>query len=469
MTTLKEEEVVVGIKKRRGLNIYALLVGILIFCALLTYVVPAGFFERSDFEGRSIIVAESYSTAEATPVSPLELLTSIPAGLVDSAAIIFFILIIGGSFAILNATGTTEALIVALTRSLGDKEKLLIPILMLFFALNGSLLGAFEETLPYIVIIVPLMLALGFDALTGVAIVLVGVSVGFTAAIMNPFTIGVAQRIAELPPYSGMGFRIIIFTVMYIVAVLFVYRYAMKVRKDPSIGVYGTLQIKTRDELLGGSTRLTGQNKAILAAFVLTLATIAFGVTKYEWYIYEIAGIFLLFGIIIGFIARINTHDWVDEFMKGAAMLIPGVLIIGLARSIIVVLEQGQVMDTILYHISNLITQMPGSFTAIGMLILQSLISFIIPSGSGMAALTMPIMSPLAELVGVTRQTAILAYQFGDGIWNLIVPGVAIAGVALVGIPFSKWVRFVFPLLCIQFVIAAVFIIIAQAISYGPF
>jgi uncharacterized ion transporter superfamily protein YfcC len=286
---------------------------------------------------------------------------------------------------------------------------------------------------------------------------------------MNPFTIGVAQKIAELPPYSGIGLRIVVFLLMYAVSVIFVYRHAMRVKRDPSLGIFGTIERKSREELISSSITLETKHKWILFVFLLNLVAIAIGVIKFGWYINEIAGLFILFGVIVGIIARLNTNKIVDEFMKGASALFYGALIIGVARAIVVILEQGHIMDTILFYCASLIEELPSSFTAVGMLVLQSIISFIIPSGSGMAALTMPIMTPLSELVGITRQTAVLAFQFGDGIWNLIVPGVALAGVGMVGISYVRWVKWIFPLLLIQFGIAAVVIFIAHSIGYGPF
>ena len=469
---MEEREVIIvkkNRKKGRELNIFALLMSILVIGAVMTYIVPAGQFEREEVNGRNVIVSGSFSYIDSTPIGPIELLSSIPAGMVESAGIIFFVLIIGGAFTVLNATGATEALILTLTKKLGNNEKWLIPILMLFFALNGALLGAFEEVLPYVVILVPLVLALGFDAMTGIAIVFVGVSAGFTAAVMNPFTIGVAQRVAELPLYSGMGLRIVVFIVMYLVGVFYVYRHAMKVKRDPSKGIFGTVEPKSREELLSSSVTLTTRHKWVLATFIANLCVIAYGVIIQDWYFYEISGMFVLFAIVIATIGGLGVNGMVDEFLKGAASLVPGALIIGLARSIVVILDQGHIIDTILYGVSNVIEVLPSSLTAVGMLVLQTLISFVIPSGSGMAALTMPIMAPLADLVGVTRQTAVLAYQFGDALTNLLVPGIAVAAISMVGISYVRWVRWIFPLLSIQFGTAVIVMIIANAINYGPF
>lgn len=239
--------------------------------------------------------------------------------MVDSASIMFFVLIIGGSYGIMSATGAMEVFIVTLTRTLGNREKWLIPIMMLFFAIGGSLIGMFEETLPYIAILVPLSVALGFDAMTGAAIVLLGASVGFTSAVMNPFTFGIAQGIAELPPFSGMGFRIVVFVVMYLTAVAFVYRHAMKVKKNPAAGIYGSYEPANIDQMMNKGVVFEKRHKLILTCFLLNMVTIAIGVIEFGWYITEIAGLFILLGMIVGVIGRLSANKMVDAFMKGAA------------------------------------------------------------------------------------------------------------------------------------------------------
>lgn len=455
--------------KEKEMNVFVLLLSILAVCIVLSYIIPSGQYVREDINGRSVVVPDSFHYTDSASLGVIDILNSIPTGMIEVAGIAFFIMIIGGAFAVLNATGATEALIVALSKKLSNKEKWIIPILMLFFALNGALLGAFEETLPYIAIVVPLVMALGFDAMTGVGIVFLGVSAGFMSAIMNPFTIGVAQRIAELPLYSGMGLRAVVFVIMYSVAVAFVYRHAMKVKRNPLLGIYGTVERKSKEDLLDSKISLTKRHKLILCYFILNLTITVIGVMKFGWYLNEISGIFILFTIAVGLLGGLNANEISKEFIQGVATMVYPVLIIGMARAIVVVLEQGEVMDTILFAFSNVIQGLPGSVNAVGMLFLQSVISFIVPSGSGMAALTMPILTPLSDIVGITRQTAVLAFQFGDGIWNLLLPGIALAGAGMVGISYVRWVKWVFPLLIVQFGIAIVIIIVANAIQYGPF
>ncbi|WP_243014024.1 YfcC family protein [Brevibacillus borstelensis] len=460
-----------SLSKVKEINVFVLLFAVLAIAVVLTYLIPAGEYGRVDVNGRSVVDPQSFQFIESSPVKPLGLVNSVHTGMEEAAGIIFFVLIIGGTFGILTATGAIEALIVTLSRKLQNQEKWLIPIMMFFFAMGGSLMGMAEETIPYIAIMIPLAVALGFDAITGAAIVLVGASVGFTSAIMNPFTVGVAQGIAELPTFSGAAYRIAIFAVMYIVSVGFVYRYAMKVKKDRSHGFFGNFEGKDASELLRGDIVLTTRHKWILGCFVVNFVVLAFGVIKYGWYITEIAGLFLLLGIVIGLIGKLSSNTIVESFMKGASGVIAGALVIGVARAVVVVLNEGHILDTILYYAAALINEIPATLTAFGMLVLQTIISFIVPSGSGMAALTMPIMTPLADLVGVTRQTAVLAYQFGDGISNIFIPtsGYFMAGLAIAGIPWMRWMKWILPLILLQYGIAIAAVVVAQLIGYGPF
>ncbi|MFM1651052.1 YfcC family protein [Brevibacillus sp. B_LB10_24] len=456
------------LKKKRELNVYVLLLIVLLLAAIATYVLPAGEYTRQDVDGRSVVVPNTYQTIESTPVSLMSLIGSIHTGMVEASSIIFFVLIIGGTFGILTATGTIEAFISTLSRKLANQEKWLIPIMMLFFAMGGALMGMAEETLAYLGIMIPLAVALGFDVMTGAAIVLVGASVGFTTAVMNPFTVGIAQGIAQLPPFSGMGYRIILFVVMYLVSVFFVYRYAMKVKRDRGYGFFGDGKFTATES---AELKLERRHKAVLGCFLLNFVVLAYGVVKFEWFITEIAGLFTLLGIVIAVVGRLSAGETVSAFMKGAAGLISGALIIGVARAIVVILTNGHVIDTILYSASSAIHHLPPALSVVGMYILQGVIHLIVPSGSGQAALTMPIMAPLADLVGVTRQTAVLCFSMADGIGNIIFPtsGYFMAGLALAGIPWSRWAKWIFPLIMTQYGIGLVSVIVAQLFGYGPF
>jgi len=459
------------IKKERKINVFALLLVILLIATALTYVLPTGEYAQIDVNGHSSVDPNSFKSIAATPVGLFDMVKAIHSGMVEAGNIIFFVLIIGGFFGVLSATGTIEVLISTMARQLATREKLLIPIMMLFFAVGGSLMGMAEETLAYIPLLVPLALALGFDTMTGTAIVLVGASAGFTTAIMNPFTVGIAQGIAELPTFSGMGFRLVLFVIVYLVSVIFIYRYAMKVKKNPSIGFYGKYSVEQTNDLLTSKAKLSSRHKWILTAFLVNYIILAFGVIKYQWYITEIASLFIILTIAIGIIGKLSIDDVVKSFTGGSASLINGALIIGVSRAILVVLNQGHIVDPMLHGVSEVIKHIPASLSVIGMYNFQAAIHFILASGSGHAALTMPIMAPLADLIGITRQTAVLSFSFADGIGNIIFPtaGTLMAGLAIAGIPWTKWAKWIFPLILVQYVIGLVAVVIAHLMNYGPF
>ncbi|PER61431.1 YfcC family protein [Bacillus cereus] len=457
-------------RKEWKINVFAMLLVLLVIAAVITHILPAGKYEQIEKNGYTTVDPNSFKWIESTPLGFFDTVKSIPTGMVEAANIIFFILIIGGFFGVLKASGTVEALVSTMAKKLANREKLMIPIIMLFFALGGSLMGMAEEALVYVPLFIPLALAVGFDTITGTAMVLVGASVGFTTAIMNPFTVGLAQGIAGLPMYSGMGFRLVLFVVIYVIAVTFVYRHAMKVKRDPASGIYGKFDTNKQDSLLTAKVGLTKRHKWILTAFLINYIILVFGVIKYEWYIKEIAALFIILTIIIAILGKISLDDTVESFTQGSASLIGGALIIGVSRAILVVLNQGHIIDPLLYQVSEGMEHISPFLSVVGMYNFQVAIHFILASGSGHAMLTMPIMAPLADLLDITRQTAVLSFSFADGIGNIIFPtgGTLMAGLAIAGISWTRWARWILPLILIEYLIGLIAVIIAHLIGYGP-
>lgn len=458
-------------KEKNGINVFVLLFCLIVLSAGLTYIIPAGEFERATIDGREVIQPDKFSFIEGQATGFLDIFSNIHSGMVLGSSIIFFVLIVGGSFGILSATGALDSFITMLSVKMAHRGKLLIPVLMFFFAVAGSLMGMSDETIVYIGILAPLAVALGFDAITGFAIVTLGASVGFSSAVMNPFTVGIAQDLAGLPTFSGIFFRITLFIVLYITAVWYVYRYAGKVQKDPSIGLFGNYKPGEQQALSDLPSTMATRHKLVLLVFLMNFIVLMYGVIKLDWYITEIAGLFLMFGIIMGLIGKLSPSKIADSFIKGAGQLIGGAIIIGLAQTILVIFKDAQLMDTILFYTAGALDVLPSALNAVGMFVFQLFLNFLVPSGSGQAALTMPIMAPLADMTGVTRQTAVLAFQLGDGMSNLIFPTVSflMAGLAMVGISWTKWMRWVFPFMLIQVSIAIIALLIAQLIQYGPF
>lgn len=452
-------------------HVFALLFMIVIAAALTTYIVPSGEYERMQTEdGRTIVVDGTYVETEADPAGFWDVFQAVHAGMVAAADIIFYIFIVGGAFGILRASGTVEAMVGSISLKMKGRENLLIPVLMTLFSLSGAMLGLAEETMPYITIMVPLALMLGYDSMVGTAIVLLGTASGFTAAFMNPFTLGVAQGIAELPIFSGLGLRVIFWVIYLGLSIAFVMRYAAKVKKSPALStLYETdLQRSYHHEPTRELKTLSQRQQWALVILAASMLALAYGVISQGWFTKEISGLFLLMGIVIGFVCRMTINEIAESFIEGCKVIVIGALVVGVAHGILVVLQEGKIMDTILYGLSQAVGSLPTSFAAIGMYITQCFMNYLVPSGSGQAALTMPIMAPLSDLVGVSRQTAVLAYQFGDGISNIFTPtsGYFMAGLALAGISWIQWAKWIWPLIVAQYILGAIFITFAHLIGY---
>lgn len=471
---MKEDATVNVEKKKFKLKMphtFVLLFCIAVVAGLLTYVIPAGSYDRIDFEGRQIVDPATYHAVDATPATLFQVLKAFPKGLEQAAAIVFFIFIVGGSFFVVQKSGAIDAGIAAAVRKTSNKGILIIPILSIVFAFGGGIYGMAEECLPFIPALVILCISLGYDSMTGAAIALVATCSGFTGAFLNPFTVGVAQGIAELPLFSGLGFRLVVFSVMVAITITYLILYCLRIKKNPEKSLMHEIDKKREINLDLNNTKFTAQHKIILLVVLATFALLVFGVLKYGWYIQEISGLFFGMAIIVGIISRRGLNQLAEDFLEGCALLAYGALVVGMARGILVIFTDSNVIDTIIWGMANAIQGLPSTITSIGIYVAQIIISAIVPSGSGMAALTMPVLSPLADIVGVTRQTTVLAYQFADGFTNVITPlsGYFMAGLALAGIPYQKWIKWIMPLAAIWWVAGGIFVVIADAIHYGPF
>lgn len=474
-TALKEENA----SKNRVMKVphtYVLIFSIIILVALLTYIIPAGEYDRVKdvTTGRTIVDSTSFHIVESSPVNIFELLTAIPKGMKDASTITFFIFIVAGAFQMITATGAIEAGILRVASSLKGREQLLIPIFIFLFSLTGAFLGFAEENLVFIPVAIALARALGYDALVGVSLVTIGGAVGFDSAMMNPFTVGVAQGIAELPLFSGIVFRFIIWIVFATISTLYIMKYAKRIRNNPELSIVASLEkevIKNNSIDFYSENKLKTSHYLVFLTLLIGFVVIIFGVYKFEWYIDEIAAVFLGMGIISGFIGRISPNQLAQEFIGGAKSIIFGALVVGIARAILIVMQEGMILDSIIHYLAGAITNLPTSLAAIGMFLIQICINFFVPSGSGQAATTMPIMVPLADLLGITRQTAVLAFQFGDGFSNDIIPTAStlMATLSIANIPYEKWVKYFWKLFMIWVIVGSIFIAIATQISYGPF
>jgi uncharacterized ion transporter superfamily protein YfcC len=449
-----------------------------ILAQLLTYVIPAGSFDRvENADGRLQVVSGSFHLTPETPaLSPFASLTAIPKGFSGAHEIIFFVFIIGGAFAVLRATGALDAGMGALLRRWGDRPFWLVAGGTTLFAIGSSTIGFGEEYFPFIPVLISMSLALGYDRLTAIAIVLVGYGVGFGAATINPFTVFIAQDIAGLQPASGLWFRLALAAVFIPIGVHHVWSYAKKVGRDPAASLIADVDVPDGASISGSESPdamadhppPTTTQKLILASVGLAMFLLVYGLSQWDWYLDELQGVFVALTLVIAIIARMSPDRVAVTFGVGAASLTSVALLIGVARGIQVVLDEGGVVDTMVYGISVPLQVLPGTLSAVGMFFMQSLANFFIPSGSGQAFVTMPIMAPLADLVGVSRQVAVLAFQFGDGFSNILIPTqyVLVGALAMAGVPYDRWLRFILPLMVKVWIAGSIALVVAVWIGY---
>ncbi len=453
---------------------YVIVAFIVLVMAALTWVIPPGSYdyEEIDVNGRmkSIAVDGTFhylDESEANPTGILAYFKSLYTGCVDAADIIFVIFTCAGTFGILVKTGAFHAGIGTVLRKMGNKDILLVPILMSVFALGSSMFGMLSEFYGFIPLMVGLGVAMGYDAMYGFSIIALGEYVGFMGATLNPYTVTVAQTIAGVPIYSGMGFRVFALVCFILAASAYVIVYGKKIQRDPRLSVvYGhqSIHALNREEL--EQYKMDAKAVSIIITVLATLVFLMYGMMKLGWGYGELAGLFIAMSIVAAGISGWTPNRWVDEFMVGVKTIVWGGLLTGVAKAIVVVMEDAQIKDTIIFALANGLKSLPSVVSAQTMLVAQTVLNFFIPSGSGQAAATMPIMAPLADMLGVSRQVACLAFQFGDGLSNLVWPTCGCVIIcALGGIPLQKWWKWFLPLGGILFVMQMALIALAMAIG----
>lgn len=442
---------------------------LVIIVLAMSWVVPSGEYERVKVqtnEGeRTVTVAGTYKEVQKIYLGPDMVLTSPIKGFMDGALLICFLLVIGGSFAVLQETGAVEMSIHRLTEAISARpylEGLLIPVLMIIFSLAGSIFGMAEEVIPFVLIFIPLARRLGYDSIVGVAIPFLGAASGFAAAFFNPFTVGIAQSIAGIPLYSGLGYRLVTWVVGTTVMIGYVVWYARRVKRDPAIS-------PVRDIDAGrGSTEpsaaATGSwtlgHILTLVLFVASMVLLVVGVLQWKWYIDQIAVLFLGMGIVLGISGGLGPSQIARTFVAGAKDMVGVVFIVACARALLVITQEAKILDTMLYAASGTLSALPRGVIAQVMFGIQSVINFFIHSGTAQAALTMPIMAPLADLVGITRQTAVYAFQLCEFI-NPILPtsAVTMGVLGAAKIPWERWARWFLPLMLILCVLSCLLLV----------
>ncbi|ASJ72276.1 YfcC family protein [Granulosicoccus antarcticus] len=457
---------------------YTILFLLIIFVAALSWVIPAGSYDRamSDSVGREIAVAGTYKTVESNPQGFFDVMLAPVAGFYDPDSyaasaidVALFVLFLGGFLGIVNATGSIDTGIRSAMRRLKGHEIWMIPIMMSLFAIGGTTYGMAEETLAFYGILVPVMIAAGYDAVTGIAIILIGAGVGVLGSTINPFATVIAANSAGIPFTDGIVLRSIMALGGLAISAAYVMRYAKRVKQDPANSVvakqaeaHRKLFLKDNEQDQQGATLNTTQ-KIVLVIFAMTFVVMIWGVSSQGWYMARMSALFLGSAILVGLVSRMGEKNITANFVDGARELLGVALIIGLARGIVVIMEQGMIADTILHSAEQSLGGLPELAFINLMFWIEVGMSFFVPSSSGLAVLSMPILAPLADFAGVGRDLVVTAYQSANGLVNLINPtfAVVVGGLAIGRVSYDRWLVFIWPLLLILTVFITVVISLA--------
>lgn len=431
----------------------------------LTWIIPAGEYSYNVINNRHVLIPGSYQVSAQNPQGLFAFLTAPIKGFVQASLIIGFCFLVGGSFGILNKTGAIDAglfYMIRRTRNNPRSKKLVIAFLMVLFSICGATFGMSESVLVFIMLTIPLARAMGYDSITGISISFLAAGVGFAGAVINPFTIGIAQGIAGLPLFSGWEYRLFVWLIFTSAAIIFVLSYVRRLEINPALSpVYKSDRENKQQTDAADEIELTRGRRLVLVLLFVVLGLIIYGSNQWSWYINEISAVFIGLGILSALISGLKISEAMQAFVSGAKDMVMAALIIGMAKGLLVIAEDGKIIGTMLFYVAQYANKFHTVVAVEMMFVFQGFLNFFVPSGSGQAALTMPIMAPLSDLVGISRQTAVLCFQFGDGIFNMIIPtsGVTMGALSIAGIPYNKWAKWLFPLILILVVLALLLLI----------
>ncbi|PMH45927.1 short-chain fatty acid transporter [Vibrio sp. 10N.286.49.B3] len=470
MTTADTRPVQQAIPEKEVNHPFLSLVIMVIIAAIATYFIPAGEFERVMIDGRAVIDPDSYTLIESNPTTLSSFFESFFKGFTSASGVMGVVAFVGGAFGVIKRMGILDTSVVALTTKLNKQGLYVIaPVIMIAIFFNVTFTGMRELDVIFIALMIPICIKLGYDAMTALGVVLLSSCAGFAAALANPFFTGIAHSIAELPMYSGMWYRFLVGMFMLLTGIAYVLTYARKVKADPTRSLlYGTGY--SYDAKIEAKV-LTTREKAAGITFLAIFGYMIFGTLKMSFGFTEIAGCFVAMAIIPGLVGGLSPNRICDYWTKGVSDVMVAVLIIFFARSVLTIMEDAMIVDSVIYYLAQIISGSSQLAAAAGIYFSQALINLFIPSGSGQAVITMPIIIPLADIGDVTRQVAVLASQLGDGISNYIYPtnGGLLAVLAIAQVPYGKWVKFFLPLFIFWSATALIAVVIAQAIELGPF
>ena len=455
-------------------NTYVIIILMMIVAVLLTWIIPSGEFERvkDEVSKQSIIIPGTFKYIENNPISLFKIPVYIMKGLAKASDIVFLVIIVGGAFNIIIETGMFQSFAGRLTKIFSNKEVLIIPAFSTIFALACTTMGV-NTFIGFAPIAVIIARSIGYDAIVGVSMVALGGAIGFSTGTFNPFTTGVAQSLAGLPIFSGLGYRFVCLVVFLIVTNIHIIWYAQKIKANPESSVVYEMEQENKKIEVSEKQhdKIEGRHYLVLLIVIACFVLLVYGSQNWKWKLQENAAMFIWMGVLSGFAYGFGPSKIAEEFTKGAKKLVYGALMIGMANGISLILTDGKILDTTVQYLGGLLVTLPSYFQAAGMFLMQLLINGLITSGSGQAAATMPIMLPVADIIGITKQTTVLAFNFGDGLSNYILPtSSALMGfIAMVGISYSNWMKFMWKLFLIWIVVGAILVIVANSINYGPF
>lgn len=448
-----------------------MLFGIIVFTAILSHLLPAGIYERELVDGRQRVVPGSYQEIAPTPVGFFGIFKAFPLGFKTAAEVIFVVLAGGIMFGMLEKSRMVENTIGTLVKKIGPTRRLLMVVAMTYaFGMLGVVIG-YEHNIAMVPIAAVMALALGGDLILAAGISVGAITVGFGLSPINPYTVGIGHKIGEMPMFSGALIRSALCFIGLSLMAWYNVRYFKKILQHPEKSL--SQGLNTDGFALShpiSTYRITNNNWLVMGIFVAGIGVMLFGIFKYGWYMNEISAMFLLIAIATGIAARMNPTVFSETVLKYVGVVAPGAFMVGYATTIKVIMEMGNINDTIAFQLSEMLSTLPTYASAVCMSMAQSVINFFIPSGSGQALATLPIMIPLGELLGLTRQTTILAFQIGDGVTNLFNPalGGLIAMLSMCKVPFDRWLRFIFPLVIMILGVAWLVLLLTVYIGWGP-
>ena len=449
-------------KKMKLPNTYSILFLLMLLFAFLTWVLPTGSYDRNidPITHKEVVVSNTYHLVDANPQGFMSVMTSFCRGIVDSAEIIAFVLIVGGAYGVIMSTGAIDQALQRLIHKLANKSFLLIPVIMTMFAIGGTTTGTWEETLPFFIIIIPLIIRAGYDALVGLAVIILGASAGVIASTLNPFSTGIASSIAQITIKDGLSTRIIAWFIVLAISIVYVMIYAFRIKKNPTKSIVNHLHKDHETHFANLHAPVNLQNKMplnytiIVMLFCSMIIFMMYSISQLGWWIAEITMLYLSLSIASAILTKMSQNQFWHNFINGAKDLIPAALIIALAKGVVLIAQDGFIIDTILYYASTTLNNLSSTTFIVLNQAIQTLFALVVPSSSAQAALTMPIMAPLADLVHISRENVVSTMQFSSGLANMVTPtsGVLMGAIAIARVSLIDWLKFVLPLFAILFV-----------------